>query len=183
MNAFYEHHKDSIRVRLSVLRPAVAQWSDPTVSAAGTSDRFLQHLSPAVSSKPGRLARNRQPVHRSAILETPEERRDKFLDPYFRRAKPNQVVAIVKGREPARIMIAIGNKKENRWHLQFAQRAVHGVFPGDSEPYAQFRADRYCCDLTPCGEYPCTGPPTISCKPFTTSIPVPTRSPLDLTPA
>jgi hypothetical protein len=34
------------------------------------------------------------------------------------------VVAIVKGREPARIMIAIGNKKENRWHLQIAQRWV-----------------------------------------------------------
>jgi hypothetical protein len=30
----------------------------------------------------------------------------------------------VKGREPARIMTAIGNKKENRWHLQFAQRWV-----------------------------------------------------------
>jgi hypothetical protein len=30
----------------------------------------------------------------------------------------------VKGREPARIMIAIGNKKENRRHLQFAQRWV-----------------------------------------------------------
>jgi len=58
------------------------------------------------------------------ILETPEDRRDKFLDPYFRRAKPNQVVAIVKGREPARIMIAIGNKKDNRWHLQIAQRWV-----------------------------------------------------------
>jgi len=30
----------------------------------------------------------------------------------------------VKGREPARIMIAIGNKKENRWHLQISQRWV-----------------------------------------------------------
>jgi hypothetical protein len=34
------------------------------------------------------------------------------------------VVAIVKDREPARIMIAIGNKKDNRWHLQIAQRWV-----------------------------------------------------------
>jgi hypothetical protein len=33
-------------------------------------------------------------------------------------------VAIIKGREPARIMIAIGNKKDNRWHLQIAQRWV-----------------------------------------------------------
>src|SRR6266852_3154308 len=58
------------------------------------------------------------------ILEAPEDRRDKFLDPYFRKAKPNQVVAIVKGREPARMMIAIGNKKDDRWHLQMAQRWV-----------------------------------------------------------
>ena len=34
------------------------------------------------------------------------------------------MVAILKAREPARIMIAIGNKKDNRWHLQIAQRWV-----------------------------------------------------------
>jgi hypothetical protein len=33
-------------------------------------------------------------------------------------------VAILKAREPARILIAIGNKKDNRWHLQIAQRWV-----------------------------------------------------------
>ena len=65
---------------------------------------------------------NRSQKRSAPILETPEERRDKFPDPYFRKAKPNQVIAIVKGREPARTRIAIGNKKENRRHLQFAQR-------------------------------------------------------------
>jgi hypothetical protein len=34
------------------------------------------------------------------------------------------VVAILKAREPARIMTAIGTAKENRWHLQIAQRWV-----------------------------------------------------------
>jgi hypothetical protein len=58
------------------------------------------------------------------ILEAPEGRRDDFVDRYFRRAKPDPIVAILKAREPARIMIAIGNKKENRWHLQIAQRWV-----------------------------------------------------------
>jgi hypothetical protein len=67
---------------------------------------------------------NRSQKWGAPILETPEDRRDKFLDPYFLNAKPNQVVAIVKGREPARIMIAIENKKDNRWHLQFAQRWI-----------------------------------------------------------
>ncbi len=34
------------------------------------------------------------------------------------------MVVILKAREPARIMIAIGNPKDDRWHLQFAQRWV-----------------------------------------------------------
>lgn len=33
-------------------------------------------------------------------------------------------MAILKAREPARILIAIGKKKENRWHLQLTQRWV-----------------------------------------------------------
>ena len=67
---------------------------------------------------------NRSEKWGAPILEAPEDRRDKFLDPYFRKAKSNQVVAIVQAREPARIMIAIGNQKENHWHLQIAQRWV-----------------------------------------------------------
>ena len=67
---------------------------------------------------------NRSHKWDAPILEAPEDRRDKFLDPYFRKAKANQIVAIVKGREPARIMIAIGNKKDDRWHLQITQRWV-----------------------------------------------------------
>ena len=67
---------------------------------------------------------NRSQKWGAPILEAPENRRDKFLDPYFRKAKPNQVVAIIKGREPARLMMAIGNKKDDRWHLQMAQRWV-----------------------------------------------------------
>ena len=31
---------------------------------------------------------------------------------------------MVKAREPARIMLAIGNQRENRWHLQIGQRWV-----------------------------------------------------------
>jgi hypothetical protein len=58
------------------------------------------------------------------IVEALRGRRDEFVDPYFRRAKPDQVVVILKAREPARIMIAIGNKQDNRWHLQIAQRWV-----------------------------------------------------------
>jgi hypothetical protein len=58
------------------------------------------------------------------IVEAPKGRRDDFVDPYFERAKPDAIVAILTAREPARIMIAIGDKVANRWHLQFAQRWV-----------------------------------------------------------
>jgi hypothetical protein len=34
------------------------------------------------------------------------------------------VAVILKAREPARIMIAIGDKAANRWHLQIAERWV-----------------------------------------------------------
>jgi hypothetical protein len=47
------------------------------------------------------------------ILQAPEGRRDDFVDPYFKHAKKDQVVVILKAREPARIMVAIGAK--DRW--------------------------------------------------------------------
>ena len=58
------------------------------------------------------------------FVEAPKGRRDEFVDPYFERAKPDAIVAILKAREPARIMTAIGDKVANRWHLQFAQRWI-----------------------------------------------------------
>jgi len=58
------------------------------------------------------------------VFEAPTGRRDEFVQPYFRHAQPDEVVVILKAREPARIMLAIGNKKDNRWHLQIAQRWV-----------------------------------------------------------
>jgi hypothetical protein len=46
------------------------------------------------------------------------------VDPLFRRAKPDQVVAILRAREPGRILVANGNKKDDKWHLQMTQRWV-----------------------------------------------------------
>jgi hypothetical protein len=34
------------------------------------------------------------------VVEAPTGRRDEFVDPYFKRAKPDQVVVILKAREP-----------------------------------------------------------------------------------
>ena len=52
------------------------------------------------------------------ILDAPEGRRDDFVDPYFKQAESDEVVAILKAREPARIMIAIGSAPPNRQKWQ-----------------------------------------------------------------
>jgi hypothetical protein len=56
------------------------------------------------------------------VVKAPAGRRDAFVDRYFRRAAPDQVVVILKGREPARILIALGT--DDRWHLQYDRRWV-----------------------------------------------------------
>jgi hypothetical protein len=62
--------------------------------------------------------------HNIPVMEAPEGRRDEFVEPYFRDAEPDRVVVVLKAREPARILTAIGDKASNRWHLQFAERWV-----------------------------------------------------------
>jgi hypothetical protein len=58
------------------------------------------------------------------VVEAPQGRRDDCVDPYFNRTKPDDVVVLFKGREPARIMTAAGDSKTNRWHLEIANRAA-----------------------------------------------------------
>jgi len=47
------------------------------------------------------------------IPETPKGRRDGFVELYFRAAAPDQVIVILKAREPARIMTTVGDRKTN----------------------------------------------------------------------
>jgi hypothetical protein len=134
MNAFFEHHNDSIRFgyrcfdRL-LLNGLIQPFQQPE-RVIGFFNTYRQQYPVSrdvlrdIASQFQNWVLNRSQKWRAPILEAPEDRRDKFLDPYFRKAKPSQIVAIVKGREPARIMTAIGNKKDNRWHLQIAQRWV-----------------------------------------------------------
>jgi len=119
---------------LSLLRPDLAQRADPAVPATGKGRWLLQHLSAAISGQ-------RQLLHGIAdhfqkwlkgwtenakvpVVDAPKGRRDEFVDAYFKRAKPDTIVVVLKAREPARIMIAIGDKTADRWHLELAQRWV-----------------------------------------------------------
>jgi hypothetical protein len=134
MNAFYEHHKDSIsfgyRCFDRILLNGLIQPFQQPERVVGFFNAYRQ-LYPVSRDVLRDIARqfqnwavNRSQKWDAPILEAPLGRRDEFIKPYFRQAKPNQVVAILKAREPARILIAIGNKKDDRWHLQLAQRWV-----------------------------------------------------------
>jgi hypothetical protein len=134
MNAFYEHHKHNIRFGYRcfdriLLNGLIQPFQQP--------ERVLgffwtyRHIYPVsrdvlrdIADQYRNWVKNRSLKWQAPILEAPEGRRDEFLDPYFRRARPDEVVAIIKAREPARILIAIGDKKENRWHLELKQRWV-----------------------------------------------------------
>ncbi|HKU23920.1 MAG TPA: hypothetical protein VJQ54_00535 [Candidatus Sulfotelmatobacter sp.] len=50
------------------------------------------------------------------IVEDPKGRRDEFVEPYFRKATSDQMVVIIKAREPAGIMKAFGQGQ--KWHLE-----------------------------------------------------------------
>jgi len=67
---------------------------------------------------------NRSGKWGTPVMEAPDGRRDEFIDPYFKSAKPDTFVAILRAREPGRILIANGNKKDDKWHLQMAQRWI-----------------------------------------------------------
>jgi len=134
MNSFYEHHKASIRFCYRcfdriLLNGLIQPFQQPERVVGffdtyrqlypvsrntlhGIADHFQQWL------KPWSEKRN------IPVLEAPKGRRDEFIKPYFKGAEPDEVVAVLKAREPARIMIAIGDRAANRWHLQFAERWV-----------------------------------------------------------
>ena len=134
MNAFYEHHKDSIRFHYRcfdrILLNGLIQPFQQPERVIGFFDAYRQ-LYPVSRDTLRGIADHFQQWLKAwsakrniPVLEAPKGRRDEFIEPYFKGAEPDQVVVVLKAREPARIMIAIGDKASNRWHLQFAERWV-----------------------------------------------------------
>jgi len=135
MNAFREHHQDSIRFgyrcfdRL-LLNGLIQPFQQPE-RMIGFFNTYRDGKRVTRGLLTGIADQFRDWIHARAqkwgmpILEAPEGRRDDFVDRYLKRSKPNEIVVILKAREPARIMIAHGNKKDDRWHLQITQRWVN----------------------------------------------------------
>ena len=134
MNSFYEHHKHSIRFHYRcfdrILLNGLIQPFQQPERVIGFFDAY-RHLYPVSRDTLRGIANGFQQWLKSwsakrnvPILDAPKGRRDEFVEPYFRGAEPDAVVVVLKAREPARIMIAIGDRAANRWHLQFAERWV-----------------------------------------------------------
>ena len=132
MNTFYEHHKNSIKLAYRcfdriLLNGLIQPFQQPErvigfFNAYRDGERVTRNRLRDIAQQFQNWVKNRAEKWGSPILEAPAGRRDDFVDPYFKGAKTDQVVVILKAREPARIMTAIG--AEERWHLQFAQRWV-----------------------------------------------------------
>jgi hypothetical protein len=134
MNCFYEHHKGSIRFHYRcfdrILLNGLIQPFQQPERVIGFFDTY-RHLYPVsrgalhgVADRFQQWLRQWSEKRNIPVLEAPKGRRDEFIEPYFKGAKPDEVVAVLKAREPARIMIAIGDRTVNRWPLQFAERWV-----------------------------------------------------------
>jgi hypothetical protein len=134
MNAFFEHHQDSIRLNYRcfdrlLLNGLIQPFQQPErvigfFNSYREGKRVTRDLLHEIADQFKNWVTNRSQKWNVPILEAPQSRRDNFMDSYFKRAKADEVVAIVRAREPARILIANGNKKDDRWHLQLAQRWV-----------------------------------------------------------
>lgn len=134
MNAFHEHHKDNIRFSYRcfdrlLLNGLIQPFQQPErvigfFNSYREGQRVTRDQLRDIAGQFHNWVQNRSQKWGAPIVEAPQGRRDDFADPYFRRAQGDQVVLILKAREPARILIANGNKTDGRWHLQMAQRWV-----------------------------------------------------------
>src|SRR5256884_513690 len=104
MNAFYEHHKNNIRFAYRcfdriLLHAAIQPFQQPE-RAVGFFDFYRQiypvsrQLLRDISTQYHNWVKNRSQKWRVPIQEDPPGRRDDFVERYFQRAQPDQVVAI-----------------------------------------------------------------------------------------
>lgn len=132
MNTFYEHHHDSIRFGYRcfdriLVNGLIQPFQQPErVVGFFNTYRELYPVSKAVlrdiATQYEHWVKARAAQWGAPIVDAPTGRRDDFVEPYFRRAQPDQIAVILKAREPARILVAIG--KEDRWHLEYKRRWV-----------------------------------------------------------
>ena len=136
MNAFCEHHKNSIEFgyrcfdRL-LLNGLIQPFQQPErvlgfFNTYREGKRVTRRALTEIADQFQYWLKNRSEKWDAPVVEAPEEqRRDDFVQQYFRDCKPDRVAVILKAREPARILVAIGGEKNDSPHLEYKQRWVN----------------------------------------------------------
>jgi hypothetical protein len=132
MNAFFEHHQNNIKFRYRcfdrlLLHGCIQSFLD---GARAQGFFWLCRKIYPVSRNVLREVANQYHkwVEHSAqkwgveIVDDPKGRRDDFVKPYFAKTQPDQMAVIIKARETAGIMTAIGAGQ--KWHLETKYRWV-----------------------------------------------------------
>ncbi len=134
MNAFYQHHKDNINLHYRCFDRILINASIQTFHELMRIVYFFQDFRQTdpvtrdvlrdIADQYQNWVTNRSLHWKVPILDDSEGRRDEFMEPYFTNAQPDQIVGIIKAREPASILLSIG-KKNGPCHLEFKRRWVN----------------------------------------------------------
>lgn len=133
MNAFFEHHKDSIKFGYRcfdriLLNGLIQPFQQPErvlgfFNTYREGQRVTRRVLTGIADQFQHWLKNRSEKWDAPVLEAPaQERRDDFVQPYLRDGQPDRVAVILKAREPARILVAIGGEKNDSPHLEYKQR-------------------------------------------------------------
>src|SRR2546426_842614 len=115
MNAFYEHHQNNIRFQYRcfdrILLNGTIQPFQDVKRVLGFFYNY-RHVDPVsrdvlrdIATQFHNWVQNRSQKWDVPVIEDPDTRRDDAMDSYFKTTKDDQVVCILKAREPARIYI------------------------------------------------------------------------------
>src|SRR6266480_947387 len=110
MNAFFEHHQDSTRLAYRcfdrlLLNGLIQPFQQPErvigfFNTYRDGKRVTRKELGEIAEQYMNWVTNRSQKWNVPIFEPPDGRRDDFIDPYFKQAKPDQIVAILRAREP-----------------------------------------------------------------------------------
>ena len=136
MNAFVEHHKNSIQFAYRcfdrlLLNGLIQPFQQPErvlgfFNTYRDGKRVTRKTLTDIADQFQNWLKNRSEKWSAPVLDAPEdERRDDFVLPYLQNAAPDRVAVILKAREPARILVAVGGEKNQSPHLEFKQRWVN----------------------------------------------------------
>jgi hypothetical protein len=136
MNAFFEHHKDSIEFgyrcfdRL-LLNGLIQPFQQPGrvlgfFNAYRKGQRVTRRTLAKIADQFAYWVQNRSEKWGAPIVDAPEEeRRDDFVLKYLKDTEPDHVAVILKAREPSRILVAVGDNDNDSPHLEYKYRWVN----------------------------------------------------------